>query len=386
MTAPTLDHDLLAAARALAPTIRGFSDQAEESRQCPPKVVELLHEHRLFDMILPERYGGLEQSIPTMVRVLEEISIADASIGWVTGIANGTSILAAHVSEPVAQEFFRSPAVSGGAQAPYGRAVAVDGGYRVTGRWPFASGCTHCTVLVGGSLIMDGDAVRMNGGAPDYRTAIVPIDEVEIIDTWHVSGLRGTGSRDMALNDVFVPEERMIALTNSKRAVDGPAYRYPPLGFLALTIAPVPLGIARRAIDELVALAHGKTPMGIGTKLVDRQHTQFEIGRAEAIVASARAWLYEVMDAVWEKALRHDEITPRDRAIVRAACAHAALESKRAVDIVYTLGGGSSIYESNVLQRCMRDVHAAAQHVQLAPGNYEPAGRALLGLDVGPMV
>jgi alkylation response protein AidB-like acyl-CoA dehydrogenase len=376
--------DLIATARELAPVIRDHADETERIRHCPPAIVELLHEHRLFDMILPKRYGGLEESIPTMVRVLEELAVADGSIAWVVGIANGTSIIAAHLPEDTASKLFHPRAVAGGAQAPYGRATPVDGGYRVTGRWPFASGCTHCTVLVGGSLVVDPNAG--NGAMPQYRMAVFPIEEVEIIDTWHVTGLRGTGSRDMVVNDVFVPHDRMMALGATPPVVDGPTFRYPPLGFLALTISPIPLGIARRALDELVALAEGKTPMGIGSKLRERSYTQFEVARAEAILQSARAWMYEVMDSIWDKAVRNVPVTPRDHAFVRMACAHAALESRRAVEIAYTLGGGSAIYESNILQRCMRDVHAATQHVMLAPTNYEPAGRAMLGLDIGPMV
>ncbi len=380
MTTVAAVPDLVSLARSLAPQIRAFADEAERIRHCPPAAVELLHEQRLFDLILPREYGGLEESIPTMARVLEELAIADGSIGWVAGIANGTSIIAAHMAPETARALFTPRAVSGGAQAPYGRATPVDGGYRVNGRWPFASGCTHCTILVGGCLVMNG----AEGAPPEYRLAVFPIEDVEIIDTWHVTGLRGTGSRDMKVDDVFVPIERMIVM--GEPTIDGPNYRYPPLGFLALTIAPIPLGVARHAIDELVALAEGKTPMGIGSKLRERPNTQTEIARAEAILRSARAFMYEVMDEIWEKATRGDDITSRDRAVVRMACAHAALESIRATDIAFTLGGGTAIYETSVLQRCMRDVHTAAQHVQLASPNYEPAGRAMLGLDVGPMV
>jgi alkylation response protein AidB-like acyl-CoA dehydrogenase len=353
-------------------------------RQCPPRIVELLHESRLFDMILPKTYGGLQESIPTMVRVLEELAIADASIAWIVGIANGTSVVAAHMEESAAASLFVPRAVAGGAQAPWGKAVRTEGGYRVAGRWPFASGCNHCTILVGGCMVVppDGGASLM----PEYKMAVLPADDVEIIDTWHVSGMRGTGSHDMQVNDVFVPDERMLAFNLAPPRIDAPTYRYPALGFLALTISPIPLGIARRAIDELVALAAGKTPMNIGSKLAERPLTQYEIGRAEAILRSARAWMYEVMDEIWDKAVAGDEITPKDRAVVRAACAHAALESVRAVEIAYTLGGGSSIYEGNVLQRCLRDAHTTTQHVMLAPPNYEPAGRALLGLDLPPMV
>ena len=376
--------DLLTLARNIAPAVRDAADEAERIRQCPPKIVELLHANRLFDMILPQAYGGLQKSIPTMVRVLEELAIADGSIAWVVGIGNGTSIIAAYLEEAVAKSFFVPRAVAGGAQAPYGRATRTEGGFRVTGRWPFASGCTHCTMLVGGCLVTaaDGSPSIM----PDYRMAVFPIEEVEIIDTWNVAGLRGTGSHDMQVTDVLVPEERIIQFGLAQPRIDAPAYRYPPLGFLALTVSPIPLGIARRAIDELLALAGGKTPMGMGSKLAERPLTQYEIGRAEAILSSARAWMYEVMEQVWEKAVAGEEITPKDRAVVRMACAHAALESVRAVEIAYRLGGGSSLYEGNVLQRCLRDAHAATQHVMLAPPNYEPAGRAMLGLDLPPMV
>jgi alkylation response protein AidB-like acyl-CoA dehydrogenase len=253
----------------------------------------------------------------------------------------------------------------------------------VTGRWPFASGCTHCTMLVGGCFVTAAEGSAP--APPEYRMAIFPVDEVEIIDTWNVSGMRGTGSHDIEVKDVFVPEERMLAL-NTPPCVEGPTYRYPPMGFLALTISPIPLGIARRAIDELIALAAGKTPMNMGSKLGERPLTHIEIAKAEAILRSARAWMYEIMDEIWDKVVAGDEITAADRAMVRMACAHAATESVRAVEIAYTLGGGSSIYESNILQRCLRDVQTTTQHVMLAPTNYEPAGRAMLGLELPPMV
>jgi alkylation response protein AidB-like acyl-CoA dehydrogenase len=290
--------------------------------------------------------------------------------------------------DATARSLFPPRAVAGGAQAPNGRATPVEGGYRVTGRWPFGSGTTHCSVIVGGSFIFEGEKPRMlPGGFPDFRLAVFSVDDVEIIDTWHVSGLRGTGSRDIEVNDVFVPEDRMLSMMAGQPFVDGPNYRFPGLGFLALTIAPIPLGIARRAIDELVLLAEGKSPMGMGSKLRERPITQFEIGKAEAILRSARAWLYEISDEVWDKTVRGADVTMRDRAMLRMACAHAAFESARAVDIAYVLGGGTSIYETSVLQRCMRDAHAATQHVMHALPNYETAGRVMLGLDPGtPMV
>ncbi len=380
--------DLLRAAADLAPTIRSFADETEAGRQCPPKLVEILRDQRFFDMILPKQYGGLEVDVVTMVRVLEELAIADGSTSWAVGIGAGTSIIAPYMPEAAARAVFRDGAISGGAQAPNGRAVPVEGGYRVTGRWPFASGSTHCSWLVGGSLIFDGDKPRLSAaGFPEWRTMVFPVDEVEIIDTWHVAGLRGTGSRDMAVADVFVPEERAIGFMSGKRYLDGPAFRFPVLGFLALTIAPIPLGIARRAIDELTTLAAKKTPMGSASKLRDRSVAQYEIARAEAMLCGARAWLYEITEEIQTKCIDGTEVTMHERAMVRMACAHAAAESAKAVDIAYTLGGGTAIYETSVLQRCLRDVHTATQHVMLAPLNYEVAGRTMFGLaPTSPMV
>jgi alkylation response protein AidB-like acyl-CoA dehydrogenase len=379
--------DMLAAARDLGPTIREYAAETERTRQCPPTLVEILHKHRMFDMITPAKYGGLEDTIPNMVRVLEELATHDASTGWVVGIGNGTAIISAFLPEEDARAMFVPGAVSGGAQAPNGRATPVDGGYRVSGRWPFGSGSTHCSVIVGGTFVMDGNAPRMNGGMPDFRTAVFPVKDVEIIDTWHVAGLRGTGSHDIEVKDVFVPEGRMLRMYGGAAVVDGPNYRFPTLGFLALTIAPIPLGIARRAIDELVALASSKTPMGSFNKLRDKSITQVEIAKAEAILRSARAWLFELTDELWGKAMRGDEFTMEDRSMLRMACAHAAFEGARATDIAYTLGGGTSLYEKSVLQRCLRDAHAATQHIMHTWPNYEVAGRVMLGLDPGsPMV
>jgi alkylation response protein AidB-like acyl-CoA dehydrogenase len=243
-------------------------------------------------------------------------------------------------------------------------------------------------VLVGGTIVMEGDKPRtLPGGFPDFRTAVFPASDVEIIDTWHVAGLRGTGSRDLEVKDLFVPEERMLKMYTGGAVIDGPNYRFPVLGFLALTIAPVTLGIARRAIDELIALASGKTPMGMGSKLRERSMTQFEIGKAESILQSARAWMYELTEELWDKAVRGEPFTMKERAQLRMCCAHASIEAARAVDIAFTLGGGTSIYETSVLQRCLRDAHTATQHVMHAPPNYEIGGRLLLGLEANtPMV
>jgi alkylation response protein AidB-like acyl-CoA dehydrogenase len=213
---------------------------------------------------------------------------------------------------------------------------------------------------------------------------VYPNDDVEIVDTWHVSGLRGTGSRDVAVHDVFVPADRVAAPFSGRRTLDGPLYRFPVKAFLALTLAPIPLGLARRAIDELVAIAEGKTPvtqMAAGTKLRDRAITQYEVGQAEARLRSARAWLYEATGELWDRVRSGAEPTARDASWVRLACAHATAEAVKAIDGAFSLGGGSAIHESCPLQQCLRDVRAAAAHHILAPQNYELVGQVVLGLE-----
>jgi alkylation response protein AidB-like acyl-CoA dehydrogenase len=376
--------DLVAVAASLRDAIREHAREGERERKLPLALVELLRDARLFDLALPERYGGLEVDVVTLVRVLEELAIADGATAWAAGIGAGTGIVSAHLPESAAREIFRPGVPTCGPWAPLGRAVPVEGGLRVTGRWPFASGCTHSAWVVGMSQNAERTAFKDGWGAEDLLMPAFPIADVEIIDTWHVSGLRGTGSRDVAVHDVFVPTDRVAAPFAGRRTLDGALYRFPVKAFLALTLAPVPLGLARRAIDELVAIAEGKTPvtqMATGIKLRERGVTQYEIGQAEARLRSARAWLYETTAELWSKVESGVELGARDAAWVRLACAHATAESVRAVETAFSLGGGSAIYESCPLQQCLRDVRAAAAHHILAPSNYELVGQVVLGLE-----
>ena len=266
--------------------------------------------------------------------------------------------------------------------AALGRAEPVDGGFRVNGRWPFASGCDHCAYIVGGSLVFDGDQMRvLEGGFPDWRTIVFRRDELEILDTWRVQGLRGTGSHDIIVKDLFMPEERAIALAAGGPVQDGPLYRFPTFGFLALTVAPVATGIARRAIDEFRDLAAKKTPLGGRTALKDREIVQNELGRAEGELRSARAFMYEVTAEIWDAVLAGDQATLEQRAMLRMACAHAAAASVKAVDRVYELAGTTAIFDGNIIQRCFRDVHTSTQHIMLNAVNYTTAGQSMLGVE-----
>ncbi len=266
--------DPVAAVRALQPDIRAAAEQTERDRKPTAAIIEKLLDAGLFDVIKPKSIGGAETDVITMMRIIEEASIADASIGWCVGIGVGTSIIAGSVSEAVAREVFAPKTVQGGAFAPTGRGTLERGGIRVTGRWQFASGSPHCSWLSGGTIIFDGAAPRMMApDMPDWRMPLFPRADVELIDTWHTGGMRGTGSNDIAVKDLFVPDDHVVMMGRTEPVQTGPLYRYPIIGFLALTIAPVATGMARRALDETLALAQTKVALGTRKTVKDRHRT-----------------------------------------------------------------------------------------------------------------
>lgn len=380
----TTHTDVIAAVRALVPAIRDAADETERNRRPTPAIIKQLSDARLFDLVRPRSIGGLEVDVVTMMRVIEEASTGDGSIGWCLGIGIGTSIVAGSMPEHAAREIFAPGSIPCGAFAPTGRAQGVDGGFRVSGRWAFASGSPHCHWFGASCVVLDGDKPRMvDANTPETRMLMVPRADFQILDTWHVSGLRGTGSNDITVSDAFVPAERAVGLFAPPAEQLGPLYRYPIIGFLALTVAPVATGIARRAIDEAVQLAQKKTPLGASKTVQQRAVAQHEIAQAEAALRSSRAFMYESAQEAWDTLVAGDAVTLQQRAMVRLACTHATAASVQAVDIAYRLGGGTSIYETSVLQRQMRDVHAITQHIVLSSNNYESVGRVIMGLDPG---
>jgi indole-3-acetate monooxygenase len=366
----------LRAARELEAEIRQAAPAAELARTQPAALMRRLADAGLMGMCVPRRYGGGELPAADVLRVIEHVSEADGATGWCVMIGATTGVLAAFLPEPFAREIYgASPRViTGGGAAPLGQVRAVPGGHEVTGRWPFGSGCLHCDWLVGGS-------------APDAagasRLFFFSRDQVQVHDTWHSGGLRGTGSHDFEVTHAFVPEGRSVKLPPNPLC-EGPLYRFPTFGLLALGIAAVPLGIGRRAIDELVGLAGAKVPTGSARNLASSAVVQRQVGEAEAALRSARAYLYGAVDAAWQIALRGDALPAETRADLRLAAVNAAWSAARAVDLVYHAAGGTSVYDASPLSRCFRDVHVATQHIMVAQPIYEVAGRVRLGLPVDP--
>ena len=376
---------LIRAARDLAPAINAVRDTVERQRELPPALVDALGGAGMFSLLLPMSLGGAELTVIDFVRVIEALSQTDGSVGWCASVASAYSFFAGYLRPDVARLIYDGGrTVVAGALNPSGKAFVADGGYRVTGRWSYGSGIRHSTWVVGNCVVHDRDGPRRGSdGKPEIRVMIFPTSAVEVIDTWSVSGLRGTGSHDYRVADLFVPEDHTIDYFAPQAVQTGTLYAVPAISVLAVAIAAVPLGIARSAIDEVVALAAAKTPYGSSTPLRDKPTVQADVARAEVLLGSARSYLFAMIGELWGEVAGGGAASMQRRGMLRLACAHAAQASAQAVDLVYNAAGGTAIFETGRLERCFRDVHAVTQHIATSTSNYEAGGRMLLGLDPG---
>jgi alkylation response protein AidB-like acyl-CoA dehydrogenase len=365
--------ELLSAARALAPEIRRERDAIERDRRLPAALVERLRTAQLLELWLPRAFGGPELHPIEFMQVIEAIAQADGSVGWCAAVGGTLSQLAGSLREDAAQHIFSGDTVVAGSFKAGGNAVAVAGGFRITGRWDFGSGIHHSTWLAVNCIGDDGT-----------RFAFVPTREATILDTWHVSGLRGTGSHDYTLTDVFVPAERTAPSFVVAPVQPGGLYRIPLLSLASSSLAAVSLGVARGAITALIELAARKTPTGSSTALCDRPTAQAAVGRAEALVRAGRAGLFDAMQQQWDEVAGGGTTSSATRALMRLSSAYCAEACTAAVDLVYRTAGASASFENGLIARGFRDVHAAGQHIGLSVDNYEHAGRVLFGRDPGP--
>jgi alkylation response protein AidB-like acyl-CoA dehydrogenase len=374
---------LVNAARSFAQRLPERSAEIERARTLPSDLVAQLADAGLFRTFVPASLGGAEASVADGLAVIEELAVGDGSAAWCVMIAMTTGLLAGFLSEEHAKEVYRpADSITGGFAAPVGRATALQGGgLRVSGRWAWGSGTRHCTWIGGGCLLVD------ESGAPRRRedgllAPFVLFDrtDVELLDTWHVSGLKGTGSTDYQVSDAVVPEGRWVQPNVDQPREDGSLYRFSFFGMLALGVSSVALGLARRAIDEVVVLAADKRPQGSSRPLAERTPIQAEVALAEGDVRSAEALVAETVGDAWDSVSAGNPITDDQRRLLRLAATHATLASARAVDRCYSAGGGAAIYDDSPLQRVFRDVHVATQHAMVAPRTMELVGRLRLGL------
>ncbi len=375
---------LLTAARAIAKKLPAHSAEIERARRLPQDVVKELTAANLLRMSVPKKVGGPEAPPAVQFKAIEALSAADAATGWCVMIASSTALVGSYLEEATLKEIFSDPAVATcGVYAPKGFAQEVPGGFKLTGTWAFASGCEHSTWRLGGALIFGDDGPKMlPSGLPDLRLMLFPAKDSKVVDTWEVSGLRGTGSHDISVEDLFIPAQRTFSPITDKPRHPGALYQFPLFGMLAAEVAAVALGIARGAIDAFVSLAVDKVPMGARRAIAQRGVVQLQVSQAEALVRSSRALLLQTIDELYAATSAGEPLSVSQRASLRLAATHAVTSSAQAVDLMYNAGGASSIYSSNPLQRYFRDVHVATQHAMVAPAMHELVGRQLLGLEI----
>jgi alkylation response protein AidB-like acyl-CoA dehydrogenase len=363
----------LAAARRIGLVAAPRSTEIEANRTLPRDLVDALVDAGLMRLLVPSALGGEELDVAPAIAVTEELGYHDGATAWCQMIAMTTGLAAGLLPvEHAVAIYGRDDAVTGGLAAPMGRAEAVDGGgVRVSGHWQWGSGTAHCTMIGGGAIFPDGKV----------RFPFMDPADVTLLDTWRVSGLKGTGSTDYTVDGAFVPEGRWVRLGGATPTSDGPLYRFSFFGLLAVGIASVALGLARRSIDELVELAAVKRPQGSSRPLSERSPVQADVANAEATLRAARALIDDAVGGAWDTVLAGDPSPTEERWLVRLAATHAVTESARVVDVMYEAGGGASVYDDSALQRVFRDVHVATQHAMVAPRTMELLGRIRLGLD-----
>jgi alkylation response protein AidB-like acyl-CoA dehydrogenase len=377
---------LLNAVREIAPKISARSAEIEAGRRMPPDLLADLIAAGLFRMLTPKSHGGMEIDFPTSMEILESIAEADGAAGWTTMIGSETPQLLALLPRTRFDQLYANGPnlIIGGGFAPRGTAELRDGEYLVNGRWSFASGCQHCDWLVGNCVVTESGKPRAGiiPGTVETRAMLFAPSAVKIIDTWSVNGLRGTGSHDIAVENLRVAAEDSLDIFFGRSSIPGPLYAA-HLAYFVLHFAAVGAGIAKRAVREIVALAAtSKNRLYAGASMAESQLFQYRVGQAEMTLRSVRALLAEESQKVWSNAVAGNALIPNEQIRVVGTAAWVAHTAASIVDACYTAGGGTALYDSSPLQRCFRDIHTLTQHAAVAEGSISRAGAVLLGQNV----
>ena len=372
---------ILANARALAPEIAARATEAVELRRLPRDLVEKLRAAGCFRVMFPKSWGGPEMPLPTQLELVELLAHADAAAAWCVKIGSDSGLFAAWLEESAARELYTDiDFVTAGQAPPNGRAQKVDGGYRVTGRWGFGSGCMHADVMVGGCVV---EGAAGPGGIPQVVHVLAPASGWRIEDTWFAHGLAGSGSHHYSTKDLFVPAGHVLDLNAPSRR-DEPLYRLPLTASVSIPMAGVPLGVARRAIDELIALAGKKVialpPPPVLLKNLPR--VRLAVARAESLLGSARAYVYETVERLWAEVVEQGAGSIEARRNVGLARIHAHRVACEVAQLAFDTAGPAAVYASSPLDRLLRDAVTINQHLLFNDGVLEELGAMALGDDV----
>ena len=377
--------DWVARAKALTPQIEAAADECEKHRRVTDEVMAALHDSQMFRMMMPRSIGGGEAEPMQYTQVLETIASADASTAWCLGQALGCSFSSAYVDHDVALDIFgpkNAVLAWGPGRGRSPTTIKVDGGYKSSGLWMFASGILHATWMGGHSTVCDGDGEPIKGkdGKPVLRTMLFPISECTVHDVWHVLGLRGTGSNNYEVKDLFVPD----AYTMWRDAKDeiretGPLYRMPILTAYGTGFVGIAMGVARATLDAFMKLAPEKIGAGFSEPLSESPVIQSQLSQSVGRFNAARSYLFEMIEAYWEAICSDDQPSLERRAMLRIGISNAMIASRDMVDFCYHAAGTSSIFESSPFERRFRDIHTLTQQGQAHLSNFQFTGQALFG-------
>ena len=374
--------DPITRTRDLASAIGAAADEIERARRLTEPLLDELHTARLFRMLYPRSVGGDEVEPATYIEAVGELAKADGSVGWCVSIANSIGLFAPYLDLEPARKVFGDPRATCAWGPPNDcRGIAVPDGYRVSGRWDFASGCRHATWMgAHGTVVEPNGSLRLNdAGRPTVRTWLFPVEQAVLLDNWDPIGLRGTASESYTVEDLFVPEAFAGTREDpSLRREPGPLYAFPQQTLYSVGIASVALGIARGMLDAFVELAQRKTPRGSG-RLADNAVIQAEVARAEARLGAARCYLIDTVSEIYRRAGPSAPIDIADRARARLAGSHAITSAVAVADWTYKAAGVDAIFPGSPFERRFRDIHTLTQQIQSRDAHYETVGQVLLG-------
>jgi indole-3-acetate monooxygenase len=372
--------------REIEPTIRAHADRAEREAQMPREVADAFHAAGLFRILLERKFDGGEVTIPDSLRLYEAVARIDASAGWNFAICSGGPIFGHNLSRKAFEQIYGAPrGISAGSLNPMtSRAIAVEGGWRFSGKATYASGAAHASHLMAAAIVLRDGAPQIVEGFPVMRAGLFPIEHAKILNTWSTAGMRGTGSNDCVFEDVFVADEFTFDWLNARSPWQrGPFANIPmPLQMVG-GLSAVVLGTARHALDAFNEIAQAKVPAGARSVLRERPIAQTQFAQAEGLLHAARAYFYDCNDEIWRKGVAGEAFSLQDRAHARLAVVTAAKLALQAVDLVADAAGMNAAQTSCPIERCWRDIHTATQHVLMNTARYEVVGRVLFGLDPG---
>jgi indole-3-acetate monooxygenase len=385
--AANISHDqsnAVARARSVVDLLRAAGPRIEAERALPADVVGALHDAKLFRLLLPRSLGGDELHLRTLAQIIEIIAKADASTAWCMGQGAGCAMAAAFLKPEVARRLLGpADAVLAWGAGITGKAVATEGGYLVSGKWMFASGCANATLLGGHCYVVEADGTprKRADGRPLDRTALFAKEKAKIHDMWHTLGLKGTASYTYEANNLFVPEDETIDREEPKERVEtGTLFVFPATQVYSAAFSALMLGIAQGMVDDLTVLAQTKTPRGAASSLKESQVFQSQIAVLEARLRAARAYLHNTLDEIWDKTISTRELPLIERANLKLAGTYVINQGVDIVNEAYRAAGQNAIFPTNPFEQRLRDAMSASQQTQGRPSNYVTIGRVMLGL------